>query len=64
MKNLIGILMLCGLLLNMPIYGHAQNLALNKPVVTSSVQSGSSYTGNLAVDGNSSTRWSSVQRSS
>ena len=52
MKKLIGLFVLSGLLLNMPTYGYAQNIALNKPVVTSSVQSGTSYTGNLAVDGN------------
>src|SRR5262245_16383204 len=60
MKKLTGILVLSGLLLNMTNYAYAQNLALNKPVVTSSVQSGSSFTGNLAVDGNYSTRWSSA----
>src|SRR5689334_15027160 len=60
MKKLIGLFVLSGLLLNMPTYGYAQNIALNKPVVTSSVQSGTSYTGNLAVDGNTGTRWSSA----
>jgi hypothetical protein len=59
MKHLIGILMLSGLLLKMPIYGIAQNIALNKTVTVSSVESGTSYTGNLAVDGNTGTRWSS-----
>jgi parallel beta-helix repeat protein len=59
MKHLIGILVLSGLLLSMPIYGFAQNIALNKPVTVSSVESGTSYTGNLAVDGNTGTRWSS-----
>src|SRR5678815_4729999 len=60
MKKLIGLLVLGGLLLSMSFDANAQNIALNKPVVTSSVQSGSSYTGNLAVDGNYSTRWSSA----
>src|SRR6185295_15574247 len=58
MKKLIGILILSGLLVNVPIYGFTQNIALNKPVVTSSVSG--SRTGNLAVDGSTSTRWSSV----
>ena len=44
--------------MNVPIYGFTQNIALNKPVVTSSVSG--SRTGNLAVDGSTSTRWSSV----
>ncbi|HEV8506905.1 MAG TPA: fibronectin type III domain-containing protein, partial [Chitinophagaceae bacterium] len=59
MKNFIGILMLSGLVLNLPVYGFTQNIALNKPVVTSSVQS-NSFTGKRAVDGNTSTRWSSL----
>src|SRR4030095_8917764 len=57
-KKLIGILMLSGLLVNVPIYGFTQNIALNKPVVTSSVTG--SRTGNFAVDGSTSTRWSSA----
>lgn len=36
------------------------NLALNKPVTASSVESGTSFTANLAVDGNTGTRWSSA----
>ncbi len=36
----------------------SSNLALNKPVVVSNVQSGSSYVAANAVDGNSTTRWS------
>jgi chitinase len=35
------------------------NLALNKPATASSVESGTSFTANLAVDGNTGTRWSS-----
>src|SRR6185295_6429453 len=58
MKKFIGILMMSGLV-NIPIYGFTQNIALNKPVVTSSVLSGS-FTGSLAVDGSTSTRWSSA----
>src|SRR4030095_17102687 len=58
MKKLIGILMLSGLLANLPIYSFTQNIALNKPVVTSSVQG--SLIGSRAVDGNTSTRWSSA----
>jgi hypothetical protein len=64
MKKFIEIRMLTGLrlimlLLIMPVYGLAQNIALNKPTATSSVESGTSYTGTLAVDGNTGTRWSS-----
>ena len=51
-------LVLSGLLVNMPFYSFAQNLALNKPVVTSSVQG--SFVGKNAVDGSTSTRWSSA----
>jgi len=36
------------------------NLALNKPVTASSVESGTSFTANLAVDGNTGTRWASA----
>lgn len=36
------------------------NLALNKPVTASSVEAGTSFTANLAVDGNTGTRWSSA----
>jgi hexosaminidase len=36
------------------------NLALNKTVTASSVESGTSFTANLAVDGNTGTRWSSA----
>lgn len=36
------------------------NLALNKPATASSVESGTSFTANLAVDGNTGTRWSSA----
>ena len=62
MKRLIAILKLNALLLTLtPISAIAQtNIALNRPVTVSSVQSGTSYTGNLAVDGNSTTRWSSA----
>src|SRR5678810_493732 len=58
MKKPLGILMLSGLLASLPIYSFTQNLALNKPVVTSSVSG--SLTGRLAVDGSTSTRWSSA----
>jgi hypothetical protein len=58
MKKFIGILVLSGLLVNIPLYGFTQNLALNKTVVTSSVQG--SFTGRNAVDGSTSTRWSSA----
>src|SRR4026208_1250961 len=57
MKKVIGILMSTGLLMNITIKGFTQNIALNKSVVTSSVSG--SRTGNLAVDGSTSTRWSS-----
>ncbi len=60
MKKLTGILVLSGLLLIMSFHGRAQNIALNKPAYASSVQSGTSFTANLAVDGNYSTRWSSA----
>jgi hypothetical protein len=39
--------------------GSSPNLALNKPVTVSSVEE-PQFTGNLAVDGNAATRWSSV----
>ncbi|GMQ58438.1 hypothetical protein AN1V17_28330 [Vallitalea sediminicola] len=42
---------------DIPIAG--QNLALHKNVAVTSVEAGTSYTANQAVDGNSSTRWSS-----
>src|SRR6185295_3412784 len=58
MKNFIRIVMLSGLLANLPIDGFTQNLALNKSVVTSSVSG--SLTGSRAVDGSTSTRWSSA----
>src|SRR5690348_16178123 len=58
MKHLIGILVLSGLQLILPVYGFAQNIALNKTVVTSSVSG--SFTGSLAVDGSTTTRWSSA----
>src|SRR5438477_323846 len=58
MKKLIEILMLSGLLANIPIDGFTQNIALNRPVVTSSVSG--SFTGRLAVDGSTSTRWASA----
>src|SRR4030095_10306684 len=58
MKRLIGILMLSGPLMIIPFYGFTQNLALNKSVVTSSVQG--SFIGKNAVDGSTSTRWSSA----
>jgi len=51
--------MLCGLLVTIPLYSFTQNLALNKTVATSSVQS-SSFAGKYAVDGSTSTRWSSA----
>ncbi len=35
------------------------NLALNRPVTTTSVEPGTTFTGSNAVDGNASTRWSS-----
>ena len=55
MKYPIANLVLTALLLSIiSISSVAQNIALNKPVTVSSVQSGTSYTGNLAVDGNSS----------
>src|SRR5947207_3267007 len=62
MKSLIAVLKLNALLLTLtPISAIAQtNIALNRPVTVSSVQSGTSYTGNLAVDGKTNTRWSSA----
>src|ERR1051326_8558706 len=61
MKHPIANLVLTALLLSIiSISSSAQNIALNRPVTVSSVQSGTSNTGNLAVDGNSSTRWSSA----
>src|SRR5690349_20895139 len=58
MKKFIGIVMLSGPLMIIPFYGFAQNLALNKSVVTSSVQG--SFAGKNAVDGSTSTRWTSA----
>src|ERR1041385_3208779 len=61
MKHPTANLVLTALLLSIiSISSSAQNIALNRPVTVSSVQSGTSNTGNLAVDGNSSTRWSSA----
>src|SRR5689334_20120170 len=62
MKRLIAILKLSALLLSLlPFSSFSQtNIALNRPVTVSSVQSGTSYTGNLAVDGKTTTRWSSA----
>ncbi len=59
MKHLLSILVLNVAFFSAVIKGFSQNLALNKPVKVSSVETGTSYSGNLAVDGNYKSRWSS-----
>ena len=44
---------------NINIRAANTNLALNKTVTASDVETGTSFTANLAVDGNSNTRWAS-----
>ena len=44
---------------NINIRAANTNLALNKTVMASDVETGTSFTANLAVDGNSNTRWAS-----
>ncbi|WP_455682251.1 beta-N-acetylglucosaminidase domain-containing protein, partial [Thomasclavelia sp.] len=50
-----------GMIFSTNIITHAvnTNLALNKTTTASDVESGTNFTANLAVDGNSSTRWAS-----
>jgi|GEM_PF-813220 len=65
-KKVIPILAVFGLLLSSvglyapSVLAQTTNLALNKPATASSVESGTTFTANLAVDGSTTTRWSSA----
>ena len=64
-KKVIPILAIFGLLVSgigfTPMaFAQTTNLALNKPATASSVESGTTFTANLAVDGSTTTRWSSA----
>ena len=64
-KKLLAFVLAVVMILSLgPAYTHAagnENLALNRPATASNVEAGTSFTADLAVDGNTSTRWATDQ---
>ena len=56
---IVSICMIFACSININVFAANKNLALNKTATASDVESGTSFTASLAVDGNNGTRWAS-----